>query len=193
MRRRPSVRAAIPQHYPGARFDAVETVSGKVCEELVRNGALAVALGDAWDRRLHLDPLRMAVRRRRAGHARSRRLDDARLLRHYPAAVDLNVVAAFLTILGYSLNDTVVIYDRIREDLRKYRKMAIVPLIDLSLNETLSRTVVTSLTVLAALGVLLLFGAAGDLRARDSDLLRHPDRHLFLDLHLRPCASVARS
>ena len=67
-------------------------------------------------------------------------------------------MAAFLTILGYSLNDTVVIYDRIREDLRKYRKMAILPLINLSLNETLARTVVTSLTVLLALGMLMMFG-----------------------------------
>jgi preprotein translocase subunit SecF len=72
--------------------------------------------------------------------------------------VDLNVVAAFLTILGYSLNDTVVIYDRIRENLRKYRKMSIIPLLNLSLNETLARTVVTSLTVLIALGVLMLIG-----------------------------------
>ena len=72
--------------------------------------------------------------------------------------VDLNVVAAFLTIVGYSLNDTVVIYDRIRENLRKYRKMGILSLINLSLNETLARTVVTSLTVLIALGVLMLIG-----------------------------------
>ena len=72
--------------------------------------------------------------------------------------VDLNVVAAILTIVGYSLNDTVVIYDRIRENLRKYRKMAILPLLNLSLNETLARTVVTSLTVLIALGVLMLIG-----------------------------------
>ena len=72
--------------------------------------------------------------------------------------VDLNVVAALLTIVGYSLNDTVVIYDRIRENLRKYRKMAILPLLNLSLNETLARTVVTSLTVLIALGVLMAIG-----------------------------------
>ena len=72
--------------------------------------------------------------------------------------VDLNVVAAILTIVGYSLNDTVVIYDRIRENLRKYRKMAIVPLLNLSLNETLSRTMVTSLSILLALGMLLLLG-----------------------------------
>jgi preprotein translocase subunit SecF len=72
--------------------------------------------------------------------------------------VDLNVVAAILTIVGYSLNDTVVIYDRIRENLRKFRKMAIVPLLNVSLNETLSRTMVTSLSILLALGTLLLFG-----------------------------------
>ena len=53
------------------------------------------------------------------------------------------MVAAFLTLIGYSLNDTVVIYDRIRENLRKYRKMEIVPLLNLSVNETLSRTIVT--------------------------------------------------
>jgi len=72
--------------------------------------------------------------------------------------VDLNVVAAILTIVGYSLNDTVVIYDRIRENLRKYRKMAIIPLLNLSLNETLSRTMVTSLSILFALGALLILG-----------------------------------
>ena len=72
--------------------------------------------------------------------------------------VDFNVVAAILTIVGYSLNDTVVIYDRIRENLRKYRKMAIVPLLNLSLNETLSRTMVTSLSILLALAMLLILG-----------------------------------
>jgi preprotein translocase subunit SecF len=71
---------------------------------------------------------------------------------------NLNVVAAILTIVGYSLNDTVVIYDRIRENLRKYRKMEIVPLLNLSLNETLSRTLVTSLSILLALAALLILG-----------------------------------
>ena len=72
--------------------------------------------------------------------------------------VDLNIVAAFLAIVGYSLNDTVVIYDRIRENLRKFRKMAMIPLLNVSLNETLSRTVVTSLSIMIALAVLLFFG-----------------------------------
>jgi preprotein translocase subunit SecF len=72
--------------------------------------------------------------------------------------VDLNIVAAFLAIVGYSLNDTVVIYDRIRENLRKYRKMEIVELLNFSLNETLSRTIVTSLSIMLALTVLLILG-----------------------------------
>ena len=106
--------------------------------------------------------------------------------------VDLNVVAAFLTIVGYSLNDTVVIYDRIREDLRKYRKMAILPLINLSLNETLARTVVTSITVLIALGDADADRAGGHLRPRHRDLPRRPHRDLFVDLHLGAGAGVAR-
>src|SRR3546814_15242992 len=71
---------------------------------------------------------------------------------------DLNIVAAILTIIGYSLNDTIVIYDRIRENLRKYRKMQIIPILDLSINETLSRTIMTSLTMLVAFGSLLIWG-----------------------------------
>jgi preprotein translocase subunit SecF len=71
---------------------------------------------------------------------------------------DLNIVAAVLTIIGYSLNDKVVIDDRIRENLRKYRTMDIGPIIDLSVNETLPRTVMTSVTLLAALMAMLLLG-----------------------------------
>ena len=97
--------------------------------------------------------------------------------------VDLNVVAAFLTIVGYSLNDTVVIYDRIRENLRKYRKMAILPLLNLSLNETLARTVVTSFTVLIALGVLMLIGPEVIFGLAIAIFLGVAHRHLFVDLH----------
>src|SRR3546814_6245527 len=71
---------------------------------------------------------------------------------------DLNSVAAVLTIVGYSINDKMVIDDRIRENMRKYRKMDMKALIDLSVNETLPRTVMTSVTVLLALGALLLLG-----------------------------------
>jgi preprotein translocase subunit SecF len=152
------VKQLVASNYPGARVDAVETVSGKVSEELARDGALAIALamlGIAiyiWFRfewQFGVGALVTLL------HDVAMTLGFFALTR---LQVDLNVVAALLTIVGYSLNDTVVIYDRIRENLRKYRKMAILPLLNLSLNETLARTVVTSLTVLLALGVLMLIG-----------------------------------
>ncbi|MHA1107958.1 MAG: protein translocase subunit SecF [Alphaproteobacteria bacterium] len=71
---------------------------------------------------------------------------------------NLSTVAAILTIAGYSINDTVVIYDRVRENLRKYKRMALPELLDLSINETLSRTVMTSVTTLLALLALYFFG-----------------------------------
>lgn len=67
-------------------------------------------------------------------------------------------IAALLTIVGYSLNDTVVVYDRIRENLRKYKKMAIPQLLDLSINQMLSRTILTSVTTLLALFALYFLG-----------------------------------
>ena len=152
------VRAMLQQRYPGSRVDAVETVSGKVSEELARDGALSITLamiGIAvyiWFRfewQFGVGALLTLF------HDVSMTLGFFSLT---GLQVDLNVVAAILTIVGYSLNDTVVIYDRIRENLRKYRKMAIIPLLNLSLNETLSRTMVTSLSILLALGMLLLLG-----------------------------------
>ncbi len=71
---------------------------------------------------------------------------------------NLSVVAAILTIAGYSINDTVVVFDRIRENLRRYKKKPLTDVINQSLNETLSRTVVTSLTTLLALIALFVFG-----------------------------------
>ena len=152
------VKQEITKDYPGARIDSVDTVSGKVSEELADSSAMAIAfamLGIAvyiWFR----FEWQFGV-----GALLTLAHDIAMTLGFFAFTrlqVDLNVVAAFLTIVGYSLNDTVVIYDRIRENLRKYRKMAILPLLNLSLNETLARTVVTSLTVLIALGVLMLIG-----------------------------------
>jgi preprotein translocase subunit SecF len=152
------VRQLIQTGYPGARIDAVETVSGKVSGELAKGSATAIALamlGIAVYIWLRFE-WQFGV-----GALLTLAHDVAMTLGFFAFTrlqVDLNVVAAFLTIVGYSLNDTVVIYDRIRENLRKYRKMAILPLLNLSLNETLARTVVTSLTVLIALGVLMLVG-----------------------------------
>ena len=152
------VKQLITADYPGARIDSVDTVSGKVSGELAKDSAKAIVfamIGIAlyiWFR----FEWQFGV-----GALLTLAHDIAMTLGFFAFTrlqVDLNVVAAFLTIVGYSLNDTVVIYDRIREDLRKYRKMAILPLLNLSLNETLARTVVTSFTVLIALGVLMLIG-----------------------------------
>ena len=71
---------------------------------------------------------------------------------------DLVMVAAILTVLGYSTNDKVVVYDRVRENLRKYKTMPLRELIDLSINETLNRTLGTSMTVFLAALPLALFG-----------------------------------
>jgi preprotein translocase subunit SecF len=71
---------------------------------------------------------------------------------------DLTIVAAILTILGYSLNDTIVVYDRIRENLKKYRRMPMNELLDLSVNETLARTIMVAATMLITLTALLVLG-----------------------------------
>jgi preprotein translocase subunit SecF len=152
------VRTMVLTEYPGSRVDAGESVSGKVSEELATDGALAIGLamlGIAiyiWFR----FEWQFGV-----GALITLFHDVSMTLGFFSVTqlqFDLNVVAAILTIVGYSLNDTVVIYDRIRENLRKFRKMAIIPLLNLSLNETLSRTMVTSISILLALGMLMLFG-----------------------------------
>jgi len=74
---------------------------------------------------------------------------------------NLSIIAAILTIVGYSLNDTVIVYDRIRENLRKYKKMPLPDVLNLSINDTLSRTILTSLTTLLALLALYILGGAG--------------------------------
>ncbi|MGZ8997670.1 MAG: protein translocase subunit SecF [Allosphingosinicella sp.] len=153
------VRTAIQAKHPDASF-AVDTVSGKVSDELYRAGALSITLamlGIAiyiW----------MRFEWQFGVGALTTLFHDVCMILGFFSLTglefNLNIVAALLTIVGYSLNDTVVIYDRIRENLRKFRKMEIVPLINLSLNETLSRTLVTSLSIMLALAVLLIFGPA---------------------------------
>jgi preprotein translocase subunit SecF len=151
------IRTAIAQRYPGSEFQ-VESVTPKVGNELYRDGAISIALamlGIAvyiWFRfewQFGVGALVTLVH------------DVCMTLGFFAVTrmeFDLNVVAAILTIVGYSLNDTVVIYDRIRENLRKYRKMEIVPLLNLSLNETLSRTIVTATSIMLALAILVLVG-----------------------------------
>ena len=152
------VRAALEQSYPGVRIDAVDTVSGKVSEELVQAGALAllfamigVSIYIWWRFEWQFG----------VGALFSLFHDLTITLGFFALTqleFDLNVIAALLTLIGYSLNDTIVVYDRIRENLRKYRKMEISPLINLSVNETLSRTIATNLSMLLALGSLFLLG-----------------------------------
>ena len=152
------VRTFLPQAYPGAVVGAGESVSGKVSEELAWDGALAISLA--------MLGIAVYIWFRFEWHfgvgALLTLFHDVALMFGFFAVtqlpVDLNIVAAFLALVGYSLNDTVVIYDRIRENLRKYRKMEIVSLLNFSLNETLSRTIVTSLSIMLALAVLLALG-----------------------------------
>lgn len=153
-----AIRATIQQGYPGAQVAGAQSVSGKVSEELFRNGAISLTLAMLaialyiWFR----FEWQFGV------GALFALFHDVALTLGFFALTqlefDLNIVAAILTIIGYSLNDTIVVYDRIRENMRKYRKMEMGELLDLSINETLSRTVVTSLSIGLVLAVLLVLG-----------------------------------
>ncbi|MDK2769339.1 MAG: protein translocase subunit SecF [Sphingomonas sp.] len=153
-----AIRTTIQQGYPGAQVAGAQSVSGKVSEELFRNGAISLTLAMLaialyiWFR----FEWQFGV------GALFALFHDVALTLGFFALTqlefDLNIVAAILTIIGYSLNDTIVVYDRIRENMRKYRKMEMGELLDLSINETLSRTVVTSLSIGIVLAVLLLLG-----------------------------------
>ncbi len=152
------VQTQIAAKYPGVTFRRVETVSGKVSGELISDGIKAVLfamLGIAvysWFRfEWHFGVSTLVA----LIHDVTVTLGFFALTR---MEFDLNIVAAILTIVGYSLNDKIVIDDRIRENLRKYRQMDIRDLIDLSVNETLPRTVMTTLSMVLALGSLLLLG-----------------------------------
>ncbi len=144
--------------YPGVRIDGVDSVSGKVSEELFSKGMLALLAAMAgvslyiWIRfewQFGVGAIWSLVH-------------DVTLTFGLFAITglefDLNIIAALLTIIGYSLNDTVVIYDRIRENLMKFRKMEMSSLLNLSVNETLARTVMTSVSISMPLLVLVFFG-----------------------------------
>lgn len=152
------VKSAVTQAYPDAQFTRYDTVSGKVSGELIQNGILAVFLAVfgiaifSWFRYEWQFGVSTFVA---IAHDVLMTLGFFALTR---MEFDLNIVAAVLTIVGYSINDKIVIDDRIRENMRKYRKMNLSALIDLSVNETLPRTVMTSVTILIALFALLIFG-----------------------------------
>jgi preprotein translocase subunit SecF len=152
------ITTAIKAAHADARIDGVDSVSGKVSGELFGTGMWALGLAMLgisiyiWIRfewQFGVGALFALV------HDVTLTLGMFALTQ---MEFDLNIVAALLTLIGYSLNDTIVIYDRIRENMKKYRRMPMPELLDLSVNETLSRTVVTSLSMLITLVSLLLLG-----------------------------------
>ncbi|PZU06243.1 protein translocase subunit SecF [Sphingomonas sp.] len=153
-----AVQDDLSKRYPGVTFNRAETVSGKVSGELIRNGLIAVFVAVfmialfSWFRYEWQFGVSTFVA---IGHDLLVTVGFFALTR---LEFDLNIVAAVLTIIGYSINDKIVIDDRIRENMRKYRQMDMRALIDLSVNETLPRTVMTSVTILLALGAMLVFG-----------------------------------
>ena len=104
---------------------------------------------------------------------------------------DLSIVAALLTILGYSVNDTVVVSDRIRENLRKYKRMELNELLNLSINETLSRTVLTGSDGAGGADLALHLRRRGAAQLQFRDAVRRTHRHLFVDLHRGSAARIS--
>jgi preprotein translocase subunit SecF len=153
-----TVIETIEAEYPNVRRDGNETVSGKVAGEF-RNDAVLALVAAMLAVALYIW-IRFEWQFGVGGlfalfHDVSVTLGMFAL---FQLEFSLQIIAAILAIIGYSLNDTIVVYDRIRENLKKYRKMDLTDLLDLSVNETLARTVMTSLTLLVALVPLLLFG-----------------------------------
>jgi len=141
-------------------FRRVENVGPRVSNELLRDGLLAISLSLAamlfyiWIRfewQFSLGAILAII------HDVIITLGIFSLLSY---EINLSIVAAILTIVGYSMNDTVVIFDRIRENLKKYSKISTTDICDTSINATLSRTLITSLTTLLALLSIYIFGGA---------------------------------
>ncbi len=152
------VRAALNKDFAGTQIRRVEAVGASVSGELFRNGMLALGLAIVamliyiWFRfewQFGLGAVITLI------------LDITKTVGFYAITdlqFNLTAIAAILTIMGYSINDKVVVYDRVRENLRIYKKMPLRELIDRSINETLNRTLGTSMTVFLACLPLALFG-----------------------------------
>ncbi|MGA9865842.1 MAG: protein translocase subunit SecF [Acetobacteraceae bacterium] len=152
------VREALEAVAPGTKILSTEAIGASVSAELLRNGILALVLSLVmiliyiWFR----FEWEFAV-----GAVVTLVLDITKTIGFLVVTrfdFDLVMVAAILTVLGYSTNDKVVVYDRMRENLRKYKTMPLRDLIDLSINETLNRTLGTSMTIFLAALPLALFG-----------------------------------
>ena len=153
------VRAALDKAMPGSRVVRTDAVGASVSKELFRNGLLALGISLVmiliyiwfrfeWQFAVGAVVTLILDITKAIGFLAITRID-----------FDLVMVAAILTVLGYSTNDKVVVYDRVRENLRKYKTMPLRALIDLSINETLNRTLGTSMTVFLASLPLALFGS----------------------------------
>lgn len=153
-----SVETALRTVDPNVTFPAVESVGPKVSAELIRTAIYAVLAASAgilfyiWVRFewqfavggvvaiVHDVLLTMGI------------------FSLFQIKFDLSTIAALLTILGYSINDTVVVFDRLRENLMKFKTMPLIDVMNLTVNETLSRTIMTAVTTAIALTALLIFG-----------------------------------
>ncbi|MBU3261237.1 protein translocase subunit SecD [Roseovarius sp. PS-C2] len=154
------VETALQAVAPDLKFTSVESVGPKVSGELIQTAMIAVGLAIA----AVLIYIWLRFEWQFALGAVAALVHDVVLtigiFSELQIQFDLAIIAALLTIVGYSLNDTVVVFDRVRENLRKYKKKPLKEILNMSINETLSRTMMTSVTTLLAL--LALFALGGD-------------------------------
>ncbi len=152
------VEEALQAVDPAIIFAAVESVGPKVSGELIWWAIMAVAMGSVGI----LIYIWMRFEWQMAVGTVAAMLHDVivtlGIWSLFQLKFDLSIVAALLTILGYSVNDTVVIFDRLRENLAKYKQMPLREMMNLTANETLSRTVMTATTTLISLIVLIVWG-----------------------------------
>ena len=154
----PKVKALLLNKVPDIKFLQIESVGSKVSSELVRNGMLAVlfavisVLVYIWLRfewQFALGAVFALI------HDVILTIGVFSILRY---EFNLSIIAALLTIIGYSLNDTVVVFDRVRENLRNFKSLPLLKVLNMSINNTLSRTIMTSVTTLLALFALYFLG-----------------------------------
>ncbi len=152
------IEVALQEVISDIRFVSVESVGPKVSGELIKTAVIAVLLAIG----AVLIYIWLRFEWQFALGAVAALVHDVILtigiFSELQIRFDLAIIAALLTIVGYSLNDTVVVFDRVRENLRKYKKMELKEVLNLSINETLSRTVMTSVTTLLALISLFVLG-----------------------------------
>ena len=153
-----SVKSLLQNIVPDIKFLQIESVGSKVSSELVRNGMLAVFFAVAsvliyiWLRfewQFALGAVLALI------HDVILTIGIFSVLRY---EFNLSIIAALLTIIGYSLNDTVVVFDRVRENLRNFKSLPLLKVLNMSINNTFSRTIMTSVTTLLALFALYFLG-----------------------------------